>query len=911
MKKIKFNDDWRFILDADLKSYTSFGLLKYSDANAAAARFYDYSNWAKVMLPHDWATALPKHPEGDGIHGSHPNSHWHHSTTEGIVNFDEVYSVGWYRKQFTLDESFKDKRIFLEFEGIYRDAVVWVNGVYMDRHASGYIGFLLDITDHVHIGEENAIAVRVDSEQHEGWWYEGSGIYRNAWLHVGEPLYLAWNQTVVKADVDGTVRASAVLVNDTERDVTQTLTWTVTDPDGRTVAIETTSASLPAYASQSVNAALFVNNPRLWHVDNPNLYTLTVSAGDETSVRFGFRSVAFDADRGFLLNGKPLKLRGACVHQDFGGVGVALTDNLQRYKIHMLKEMGVNAYRCSHHAPAPALLDACDELGMLVLDETRMFGTAPEAMRQLQALVERDRNHPSIFCWCIGNEEFSVQNLSWSYRLTQKAKRLLQAWDDTRPCTYAGNNGANFEGANAAVDVRGINYIYNGKLGGSWVDTYHREHPEQPIMGTEESSYVLSRVSPENDLGSGLLDCFGNVTMPWGSTPKGWVKFFEKRPYLAGGFMWTGFDYRGEPIPFSAANHTSAFGTIDLCGIPKPPFYYYRAWWTDEPVLKLTPHWQYRDGENATVTVYTNCPHVTLTLNGKTVGTYDVEPFEAVTVTLPFEAGVLRAVGERHGLTYTDELITPDVPSAVTATTVWKGETDEDISIVELRAVDKNGNLCPLSEQALTISLPEGQIIGVCNGNPADFGYEQQLPEERVRYLRTFGTKDSVMQVLPKKANAYKSAKQTLTYVENKDGFEDDYRLVAAAHKRTEEPTVQSFVCHVRDVSDFDYLEFERLYTNVTVYVNGVEVGNNRRSWRDTSVRYTRPYRFYCELRDGDNEIRIDADITSDVSAPFGGIVKLGTAVQKPWEVNLHGGIARVFVRSHSPEALTADFLNK
>jgi len=462
-----------------------------------------------------------------------------------------------------------------------------------------------------------------------------------------------------------------------------------------------------------------------------------------------------------------------------------------------------------------------------------------------------------------------------------------------------------------ALNPIAINYIYNGKLGGSWVDTYHREHPEQPIMGTEESSYVLSRVSPENDLGSGLLDCFGNVTMPWGSTPKGWVKFFEKRPYLAGGFMWTGFDYRGEPTPFSAANHTSAFGTIDLCGIPKPPFYYYRAWWTDEPVLKLTPHWQYRDGENATVTVYTNCPHVTLTLNGKTVGTYDVEPFEAVTVTLPFEAGVLRAVGERHGLTYTDELITPDVPSAVTATTVWKGETDEDISIVELRAVDKNGNLCPLSEQALTISLPEGQIIGVCNGNPADFGYEQQLPEERVRYLRTFGTKDSVMQVLPKKANAYKSAKQTLTYVENKDGFEDDYRLVAAAHKRTEEPTVQSFVCHVRDVSDFDYLEFERLYTNVTVYVNGVEVGNNRRSWRDTSVRYTRPYRFYCALRDGDNEIRIDADMTSDVSAPFGGIVKLGTAVQKPWEVNLHGGIARVFVRSHSPEALTADFLNK
>ena len=288
-----------------------------------------------------------------------------------------------------MEKGCEHKRIFLEFEGIFRDAMLWVNGVYIDRHLSGYTGFLCEITDHLVAGE-NSIAVRVDSDQPEGWFYEGAGIYRN--VH--------------------------------------------------------------------------------------------------------------------LLNGQPLKFHGACVHQDFGGVGIALPDNLQYYKIQKLKEKGVNAYRCSHHAPAPALLRACDELGMLVLDETRMFGTAPEAVRQLKAMVRPDRNHPCVFAWCIGNEEFSVQDLPWSRKLVEKVTRIVKSLDDT-----------------------------------------------------------------------------GDVTMPWGRTPKGWVQFFEEREYLAGGFMWTGFDYHGEANPFVNANVSSSFGAIDLCGIEKPPFYYYKAWWGREPWL--------------------------------------------------------------------------------------------------------------------------------------------------------------------------------------------------------------------------------------------------------------------------------------------------------------------------------------
>ncbi|MBR7099111.1 MAG: beta-galactosidase, partial [Clostridia bacterium] len=514
---------------------------KYSDAAGAAARFYDYSNWQTVDLPHDWAISLQKNCFANYFAGAYPNTSYHRFMEERHSNIETVYNIGWYRKQFFIDPEWEGKRVFIEFEGIFRDAIVWVNGVYLDRHNSGYTSFTIEITDHLVIGEDNSIAVRVDSEQLEGWWYEGAGIYRNVHLLIGEPTYFKYNQTVVKADLNGRVEASAILVNDTADIAEKTVAWCIEDANGGEVARAESTVLIAPYSEKATDVEMQVDTPNLWSVDTPYLYTLKLQAGcEQTSERFGIRTVAFDPERGLLLNGEPLKVRGACVHQDFGGVGVALTDNLQYYKIKRLKDMGVNAYRCSHHAPSPTLLDACDELGMLVMDETRTFGTSPEAIRQLTDLIERDRNHPCVFIWSLGNEEFSVQSNEWSYRLMEKMTRFAKALDPTRPVTYGGNNGSNFTGANGASEIRGVNYIRNDKSG-EWLDIYHREHPEQPIIGTEESSYVLSRGGAVNDLGRGLLDSSGNVTMPWGSTPKGWVKYMEKRDYFAGSFMWTGF----------------------------------------------------------------------------------------------------------------------------------------------------------------------------------------------------------------------------------------------------------------------------------------------------------------------------------------------------------------------------------
>ena len=474
MEKINFDRNWEFTFDNALDAYNIYGFDKYAEASGAASRFYDYSNWEKIDLPHDWAVVLPKNLAANTFAGARANSHFHRYMTERQSPVETIYNVGWYRKQFPFDPAWAGKRVFLEFEGVFRDAIVWVNGAYMDRHCSGYTGFILDITDHILPDEDNSIAVRVDSDQPEGWWYEGAGIYRHVNLWVAEPVYFQHNKTVIKTALDGKVYATAVLVNDTAAPAALPVQWEIRDGNGIVAAAKDT-VTIPAHDRHEIWAEMQVENPHLWTVETPNLYTLHIRAGDEeTSQRFGIRTVAFDADRGFLLNGREYKIRGACVHQDFGGVGIALSDNLNYYKIKKLKEMGVNAYRCSHHAPTPALLDACDELGMLVMDETRLFGTSPEAVRQLTDVMERDRNRPSVFIWSLGNEEFKVQHLPLSGRLMEKMTRLAKALDDTRPVTYASNIGEWFEGAGGASEVRGVNYIRNGTGDGTWLDTYHR-----------------------------------------------------------------------------------------------------------------------------------------------------------------------------------------------------------------------------------------------------------------------------------------------------------------------------------------------------------------------------------------------------------------------------------------------------
>ena len=897
MKKVRFNSGWEFTFENNLDEFTTFGFDKYSDAAGASARFYDYSNWERVDLPHDWSLSLERTTDANCFAGAYPNTRYHRFKSERHSDVPEVYNIGWYRKQFRLDPSWEGKRIFVEFEGIFRDSVIWVNGVYLDRHTSGYTSFALELTDHLIFGEDNSIAVRVDSEQAEGWWYEGAGIYRNVNLLIGEPVYIKYNGIAVKADIDGKVNASVVLVNDTEAHVTKSVSFTVKDSNGNAVAVVEKKVDIAPYGEIKAEAALTVSNPDLWSVDTPYLYGLTVECEAEAaSVNFGIRSVGFDADRGFILNGKTLKIRGACVHQDFGGVGVALTDDLQEYKIKRLKEMGVNAYRSAHHAPAPALLDACDRLGMLVMDETRTFGTSPEAIRQLTDLMERDRNHPSVFIWSLGNEEFSIQNEAWSYRLMEKMTRIAKSLDDTRPVTYGGNNGSNYIGANGASEIRGVNYIRNDK-NGYWLDEYHKAHPEQPIIGTEESSYVLSRGGAANRFGDGLLDSCGGVTMSWGSTPKGWVKFFELRDYLAGSFMWTGFDYRGEPNPFYYSNVASSFGTIDLCGMEKPPFYYYKAWWTDEPVLKLTPHWNHKEGETVTVYAFTNCPEISLYLNGRLIETKKVERFDSPSFTLPFEAGELLVQGLTDGELLTDSLITSAECGAVWCECVHEAEDTDGISIYEFTAIDENGTFCPLASDLLEISVTGGKIVGVGNGDPSDIGRERAAVYDETVDIRSFEYEYGCYFVPEKAKNALGSRHDYFELESKRDDYEDDFRLVAAFKKNLTPAREFTYTATVNLIHGMEYIEFQRLGSDCEVYLNGEKLGDNRRWHGRQCKNQNRPYRFYGDFKKGENVITVVATQQETDAAPISGYARIGRNVEAPWRVKLHYGKARAFIK--------------
>lgn len=904
MKKVNFNKQWNFTFQNSLDAFNTFGLDKYSDAAGAAARFYDHNNWELVDLPHDWTLSLTKSAFANTFAGAYPNTRYHRFMTERHSDIETVYQIGWYRKQFTMDPEWVGKRVFIEFEGVFRDAIVWVNGVYLDRHNSGYTSFAIEITDHLIAGEDNSIAVRVDSEQAEGWWYEGAGIYRNVHLLIGEPIYFKYHKTVIQTEMNGRIKASAVLVNDTPEVVKQTVAWHIEDASGKVVASAEQPVSSDPYSEETIAVEMKVDAPNLWNIDTPYLYTLRISAGDEqTEERFGIRTVAFDPERGFLLNGIPQKVRGACVHQDLGGVGVALTDNLQYYKIKRLKEMGVNAYRCSHHAPSPVLLDACDELGMLVMDETRMFGTSPEAVRQLTDLIERDRNHPCVFIWSLGNEEFSVQNDVWSFRLMEKATRIAKSLDPTRPVTYAGNNGADFTGANAAAEIRGINYIRNDK-NGEWVDIYHREHPDQPIIGTEESSYVLSRAGAVNDLGSGLLDSTGNVTMPWGSTPKGWVKYTEKRDYFAGSFMWTGFDYRGEPNPFYYGNCVSSFGTIDLCGMEKPPFYYYKAWWTDEPVLKLTPHWNHKAGDTVTVAVFTNCDEITLSLNGKTLETKHVERFDAPVFRVVFEPGVLSVEGKRNGMILHDELVTSGEPSETRCVSVLEARGGSEIGIYEIQAYDADGVFCPMASNEVEIGVENGCIVGVGNGDPASMDYEQKPKEESVKFLKYFNGEEGAVSIPMKRENTLPERKDYFELESKQESFEDDYRLIARYKKYYPREMTQEFTTTISDAEGYEYVEFERLGGQATVYLNGELLGDNIRQHGTQVKAMSRPYRFYGKFQKGENRLKVVFTYGKSDLPLMSGYVKIGKRLDSFWRVRLHYGKARVFVKTQDTRQL-------
>jgi beta-galactosidase len=496
-----------------------------------------------------------------------------------------------------------------------------------------------------------------------------------------------------------------------------------------------------------VTQSLNVAHARLWSLDDPYLYraVVLVRSGhtvDSVKVRFGIRTITVDKDKGLFVNGQPVKVHGVCCHQDHAGVGSALPDYLQYYRIQLLKEMGVNGYRTSHNPPTPELLDACDSLGMLVLDETRLLNSGPEYGGEFERLILRDRNHPSVFMWSIGNEEWMIQEWNLGKRIAQTQILRQQELDPTRTCTYAANVGNVWTGVNEVIPVRGFNYNLSG------LDDYRAAHPDQPVIGTEVASTVSTRGIYEKDTVNAYVPDYDSVAPDWASTAEYWWRIAAARDWFMGGFAWTGFDYRGEPTPFSWPDINSHFGIMDMCGFPKTVYYYYQSWWTDKDVLHIAPNWNYEGipGKPVPVWVNSNADNVELFLNGKSLGKKDMPRNGHLEWMVKYAPGILEAVAYKKGRKLTTMVETTSSPYAIVIQpSKQKLEGDgEDAMVFNISVVDRQGKEVPDAQDLLHFSVTEGaRIIGAGNGNPsshepdkcADGSWERHLFNGRCQVI--------------------------------------------------------------------------------------------------------------------------------------------------------------------------------
>ena len=701
----------------------------YGDG-AAAAKFDDRA-WRQLDLPHDWAVEQGFSERASFSHGFKTVGRAFPST-----------SVGWYRKSFAVPASDLGRRISLEFDGVYRSSIVWVNGHYLGTQASGYNGFQYDITDYLNYGGTNVVAVRVDATMEEGWFYEGAGIYRHTWLTKTAPLHVAPHGTFVTTKLAGnaaTLTAKATIKNSALTPQTFDVVQDVVDATGRTVATaQVRQLHLGPAREQEFTCTIPVTQARLWSLETPYLYKLVTrvqqagAAVDQYETRFGMRTIRFDANEGFFLNGKHVKLKGTNNHQEHAGVGTAIPDALQDWRVAQLKSFGSNAYRCSHNPPTPELLDACDRLGMLVIDENRLMGITEPILNELKTLMVRDRNHPSIISWSLGNEEWAIEGNILGARIGATMQAYAKTIDSTRAITTAISGGWG-QGTSTTIDVMGYNYIAQGNT-----DTQHAKFPNQPSMGTEEGSTTTTRGIYVTDKDKHYLAAYDQRARPTSSSlEEGWTHY-ATRPYLAGMFIWTGFDYRGEATPFEWPSVTSYFGMLDLCGFPKDDFYYLQSWWTEQPVLHLLPHWNWpgREGQSIDVWAYSNCDEVELFLNKKSLGKKAMPKNSHLAWPVPYAPGTLEAVGYRNGKKSMTEVMKTTGPPAAIALAASKATVQangEDVSVVTVRIEDKNQRFMPTADPEVTFSLRgPGKIIGVGNGNPTSLEADQFLPTVRV-----------------------------------------------------------------------------------------------------------------------------------------------------------------------------------
>src|SRR5450631_2017348 len=717
---------WRFHLGNanDLSKDFNFGsdsagnFQKTGNFIPCGTTAFDDGDWKSVDLPHDWAIELPFTNDRELANkGFYPLGRNYPAT-----------SIGWYRRVFDIPASDANSRITLEFDGSYRESMVVFNGFYVGRHSGGYDPFSFDVTPFANPGGRNILLVRVDATSSDGWFYEGAGIYRHVWLVKTSPVHVKQWGTFVRSQIqadEATLSIRTEVKNDDKTAQSTRVVSKILDPSGKEIGNAATAfLSIPGVGEQTYKQSLVVKRPLLWSLEERNLYKLVteVRAGgdivDRCETPIGIRDVKFDAEKGFFLNGKSVKLKGTCNHQDHIAVGAAVPDAVQYYRIRKLQEMGCNSLRTSHNPPTSELLDACDELGMLVFDETRMMSSNPEGLSQFGNLVCRDRNRPSVFMWSMGNEEGQA-NTPKGLGILTAMKAVATEYDGTRPVSIA-PTGAIGAGGLVVCDVMGYNYM------DPQAEAYHKAHPENPVIGTETVSAVGTRGIYITDAKKGYVSSYDPYTTTGRASAEGWWSFCNSRAWVSGGFVWTGFDYRGEPSPDGWPNISSQYGIIDTCGFPKDAFYYYQSWWTSNQVLHLFPHWNWpgMEGKQIAVWAYSNLDRVELFLNGKSLGAKDVKKDSHVAWVVKYAPGSMEARGWKDGkqvMSAKRETTGPAAKLAVSANRHEISADGEDVAVFAVEVHDAQGRVVPVTENEVTFRVSgAGKLIGTGNGDPTN-----------------------------------------------------------------------------------------------------------------------------------------------------------------------------------------------
>jgi beta-galactosidase len=716
--------------------------------------------WRALDLPHDWAIEGPFDPKISPHVGSLP-----------------AYGPAWYRKRFTVPEAARGRFYSIEIDGAMSNATVWLNGRELGGRPYGYIGFGFDLTPHLRFGAENVIAVRLAPEEHSSRWYPGAGLYRHVWIDATGPVHVArWGTYVTTPEVteaEATVSVRTDLRNRETSVARVKLETTVLDADGKQVGRAASEVNLAADATQTVPVRVVVARPQRWDLDRPYLYTAvsTVRRGDVILDRytspFGIRTIEWGAGKGFVLNGRPVRFQGVCNHHDLGALGTAVNRRATERQLEILKRMGANAIRTSHNPPSPELLELADRMGFLVMDEAFDMWAKPKVPNghakffeawgetDLRDMIRRDRNHPSIVMWSIGNEVLEQKDAE-GWKTARRLADIGHEEDRTRPVTAGFNDveDAIKNGLAGQLDIAGFNYPvrYYAKV--------LADHPDWTVVGAETASCLSSRgvyhlpIEEYEKHPSHQISSYDVIAPRWGYPPDVEFAALAASPAVLGEFVWTGFDYLGEPIPYFSwylpkdeadwPARSSYFGIVDLAGFPKDRYYLYQSEWTKEPMVHLLPHWNWagREGQAIPVIAYTNAEEVELLLNGRSLGRKrkGAEPFvievsnrvsddrkaesrSRIVWQVPYAPGTLRAVAYRGGQSVaTTEVRTAGAPArlALAPDRATIRADGEDLSFVTVRVEDKEGNLVPGADDLVRFSIAgAGRIAAVDNGNAA------------------------------------------------------------------------------------------------------------------------------------------------------------------------------------------------